>query len=119
MYDQCRYEDALCRSVKEQTSIHSYTSQYGSSYTLLFLRSCRSIAYSPPACHQHVIKSHSISLWPLRLLPPPLQTEIPVLFCMFASPRVVVLLRPISISDMGIWGVRLSEEKTGEGDSAT
>lgn len=46
----------------QQTSIRSYISPYGSSYTLLFFCSCRSCTYSHPGCHQHVIKA------PLSLL---------------------------------------------------
>lgn len=103
MYDQCRYWDVQGWGVTEQTSIHSYTSPYGSSYTLLFLCSCRSHAYSHPACHQDVIKAPPSLLQLVILFLPP-KPEIPAFPCMLLLFGVVVLLS-ISISDMGIWGV--------------
>lgn len=111
MYDQCRYGDMLGWSVTEQTSIHSYTSPYGSSYTLLFFCSRRSRAYSHPACHQDVIKAPT-SLLRLAILSPP--TEIPAFLYMLLLFGVVLL--SISISDMGIWGVTvcLAVEVVGE-----
>lgn len=111
MYDQCRYGDMLGWSVTEQTSIHSYTSPYGSSYTLLFFCSRRSRAYSHPACHQDVIKAPT-SLLRLVILSPP--TEIPAFLYMLLLFGVVLL--SISISDMGIWGVTacLAVEVVGE-----
>lgn len=105
MYDQCRYGDMQSRSVTEHTSIHSYTSPYGSSYILLFLRSRRSCAYSHPACHQDVIKappSLPRLVIPSLFFPPSI--EIPAFLRMLLLFGVVLLLS-ISISDMGIWGV--------------
>lgn len=114
MCDQCRYEDMQGWSVTEHTSIHSYTSPYGSSYTLPFLCSCRSRAYSHPACHQDVIKAPpSLLRQVILLLFTP--TGIPAFLCMLPLFGVVVLLS-ISISDMGIWGVTvcLAAEVVGE-----